>query len=790
VRTQRRAARTVVLGVVSLALLQAVTAGAVAARDGVDPARTGSPPTVADVREDPTLRSSDRAVLSVLPDLARLSRHAATGRVRFLAGAPGAPLLSAARVRLLAEARGLALTSLDRPLAPALAARAALEEVGPLFGVDRPSTDLDVDRVADATDGRRVVRMAQERGGIPVIGGELVVHVGPLGDVLSVAGEAVPSGDAVTTTPSIPPEVAREEARAAVAAASSVASSALRTSVPELAIHDPRILGGEGLPRPSLVWRITVSADAPRVSELVLVDASRGSIATTVPLLAHARERRVCDFRNVRREEFACTGGYERVEGQGPAGLAEVDRVYRAMGQVYAFWRDRFGRDSLDGAGMPLVATVRYCMPTWCPMRNAFWDWEKEQATFGDGWAAADDIVGHEYMHGLLDHGARLFYYYQSGAINEGFADIFGELLDLTNGTGDDGAGRRWLIGEDTLGSPILRDMQHPPNYGDPDRMRSTRYATSSSDEGGVHTNSGVLNKAAALLVDGGSFNGRHVRGLGITKAGWILYETALHRLTSASDFADLFDAMQQACVDLVGTAGIRLTACDEVRDAVLATEMHLPPPAAVPRTAPVCGAKYSRVDAFHDDMEEPELGRWQRVAIGDSPVTWYHPQNAHPYPEWDATWASSGKQNLFGDDPKIRSSSAIVLSDAVTVPEGGFLHWQHGWSFDANGGRPRDGGIVELQVDGGEWQNAGPRFTHGGYTGTIATGRSNPLAGRRAFTRSSYGYGSSRVDLADLAGRSVRVRFRTGTDTSVAAYGWYIDDVRIYRCAPKADQP
>ena len=735
----------------------------------------------------PLAPPADRAILATLPSPARISYHAETGRVRYLGGRADRPLFSASRLRSVAATPGPGWSD---PLAPVTAARTFLRHSGPLFGLDGPlaaSRDLRVDRVMSADRGRSIVRFQQLHQGVAVLGGQLNVQVSSRGDIVSVAGELLPAEEAPAVAPLLSGEAARHQALLLVERDTGIARSQLEASTPRLWIHDPRILGGPGIPVARLTWRADVSADGPaRVSEIVLVDASTGVITERITRLAHGRTRRICDFQNVRREEFQCTSPYRRVEGQGATGVGEVDRAYRYMGHVYKYFQEQFGRDSLDGQGMPLVATVRYCLPTWCPMRNAFWDWEKEQASFGDGWATADDLVGHEYTHGVLDHGARLFYHYQSGSINESFADIFGELIDLNNGHGDDRSGQRWLLGEDLRGTGVLRDMQDPRRYGHPDRVRSPAYYTGPGDEGGVHSNSGVANKAATLLADGGSFNGRTVRALGLTKTAAIFYETMINGLTSASDFKDLFDALQQSCLDLNGVKGITYADCESVEAAVRATEMNKQPPGAVPSKARTCGKQHDPVDIFVDDMEQPELGRWAPESFGGSPITWYHPQNTHPHSDWDATWASSGTRNLFGDTPRRITSSAMAMTSGVRLPEGGaFLRFKHGYAFDYSGSARYDGGMVEYSVDGDAWVDARDRFTHGTYNGTIAGGRGNPLGGRRAFTARSYGYGASRVDFRDLGGRSIRVRFRTGTDDRVAGYGWYIDDVRFYRCAP-----
>ena len=89
----------------------------------------------------------------------------------------------------------------------------------------------------------------------------------------------------------------------------------------------------------------------------------------------------------------------------------------------------------------------------------------------------------------LLGAEAPLFYQYQSGAINESYADVFGELIDLAYKSGTDTSGVKWKIGED---SPIgaFRDMRTPTRFGHPDRVRSPKWHTGAADDGGVHRNS------------------------------------------------------------------------------------------------------------------------------------------------------------------------------------------------------------------------------------------------------------------------------------------------------------
>ena len=136
----------------------------------------------------------------------------------------------------------------------------------------------------------------------------------------------------------------------------------------------------------------------------------------------------------------------------------------------------------------------------------------------------ADDVVGHELTHAVTQRSSGLYYYYQSGAINESLSDVWGEFIDLTNGAGDDSSSERWRMGEDWDELGVIRNMAHPAEFGDPDRMTAPQYWTSSLDNGGVHSNSGVNNRATALIVDGGAFNGHTVAGIGLNKASALYY--------------------------------------------------------------------------------------------------------------------------------------------------------------------------------------------------------------------------------------------------------------------------
>ena len=689
----------------------------------------------------------------------RVAEHRETGKVRFVGTAAGKPI---ARAR-----------NLSRSASPSQVARAFFGSYGAAFGIGDQASELRVTGTEAGTGGRSAVRFQQQHAGVPVLGGEFVVNLDAARNVLSASGEALPGANVVTSA-KVGSAAARQAAIAAVAKTHPNVS--LKATTPSLWIYDSRILGGPGLERPALVWRLDVKGDSGAINELVLVDAGLGSVALRIDQIENALNRTVCDANNT-TSNVPCTAPV-RTEGGATHALADVNLAYDYAGDTYDFFLG-LGRDSVDGAGKQLKSTVRYCDPAQaCPYANAFWN--GDQMVYGQGYASADDVVGHELTHGVTDFSAHLFYYQQSGAINESMSDVFGEFVDLTNGAGNDAAGVRWQMGEDlTIGA--IRNMSNPPAFDDPDRMNSPNYTSDPNelDRGGVHQNSGVNNKAAFLMTDGGTFNGHTVTGIGIPKVSRIYYTVLTSMLTSASDYADLGTALAQACTNLVGTSGITAADCTQVNEAVAATEMSAGPAAAPTTSAPVCPSGLLPTNLFSDDIENASSGKWTTVP------EWYYPWDANPY-GFDAEYATSGNRNIWGYDKSGVGDYSIAMSSGVAIPSGStaYLRFNHAYGFEDDGAGAYDGGMLEVSVNGGAFADAGSLLTEGGYNGTLTTISNNPLEGRAAFVRESNGYGSSRATLSSLAGSNARFRFRIGTDGTADDLGWFIDDVRLYTCA------
>ena len=694
----------------------------------------------------------------------RLDYHGQTGKLTFIGASPQSPVVIQG--------------ALAAGLAPEGRARAAVEVYGPAFGLRDPFAELELLGLRSAERGRTSARYHQVFQGVPVMGGEIIVNQDSMGRLLSMSGEISPDLS-LSVEPGVTPEDAADLAIAVTAKAHQLDTAGLVVSSPELWIYDERLLRPSGRPA-SLVWRMDVQGIGRRdIRELVLVDAHLGGVVLHFNQVDTALDRIIYDNEN--NPAFDLPGnGPVRAEGEPATGIGEVDFAYDYSGDTYDFFLTEHGRDSLDDAGMSLISTVRYCPSAFdCPYANAFWD--GTQMVYGDGFASADDIVGHELTHGMTQYTSNLFYYYQSGAINESFSDLWGEFIDQTNGRGTDTPGVKWQMGEDSpLGA--IRSMSDPPAFGHPDRIASPSYYTGSADlgflgdNGGVHTNSGVNNKAVYLMTDGGNFNGRNVAALGIDKVAAIYYEVQSGLLTSGADYGDLYNSLYQACLNLVGgVEGIAGPDCQQVRAASDAVEMSLEPALGYNPEAEICGVSEIPVDLFFDDLEGG-AGNW---SFGSESGT----------SSWGPAvgYATSGAGMLWGADSAALSDSFAAMSLDVALPAGAqpYLHFKHAFGLEDP---DYDGAWLEYSTNGGaSWTDASSLFNDGlDYTGSINTvfgDGDNPHTGRSAFVGDSHGYVSNRYDLDTITGGNVRFRFRMSTDSSFYDLGWVIDDVRIYTC-------
>ncbi len=248
--------------------------------------------------------------------------------------------------------------------------------------------------------------------------------------------------------------------------------------------------------------------------------------------------------RSIHDAENGTTLPGTKVRGEGEPATADeaVSQAYDGLGATWQLWQDAYSRNSLDGKGLPLVATVHYGTD----YDNAFWD--GTQMVFGDGdgvvflgFTRSIDVIGHELAHGVTQYTSGLNYQDQSGALNESVSDVFGVLVKQYS-LGQSADQADWLIGAELLAPGVqgvaLRSMAAPgtayddPRLGkDPQPAHLDDYVDTADDNGGVHINSGIPNKAFHDLAVALGGNAWEV-------AGQVWFDTITGEISADCDFA------------------------------------------------------------------------------------------------------------------------------------------------------------------------------------------------------------------------------------------------------------
>ncbi|WP_439882902.1 M4 family metallopeptidase [Pontibacter sp. MBLB2868] len=347
-----------------------------------------------------------------------------------------------------------------------------------------------------------------------------------------------------------------------------------------------------------LAWKFDIYAQTPLSRNYVYVDAQNGNVVFKDAIIKHAAATasattrytgtinmttdsysgsyRLRDYtRGAGIETYNCktTTNYSTAtdftDGDNTWTSAEYNNTAKDNAALDAHWaaqmtfdyfKLKHGRNSYDNAGTKIKSYVHYDKS----YENAFWN--GSVMTYGDGATRFDaltslDVGAHEIGHAVCSSTADLVYSNESGAMNEGFSDIWGAAVEQfaapTKST--------WLIGEDIdKQRPSLRSMSNPKAEGQPDTYKGTNWYTGTADNGGVHTNSGVLNHWFYVLSVGKSGTNDlgvsySVSGIGITDAAKIAYRTESVYLTANSTYADARTYAIQSATDLFGAGSTQV---------------------------------------------------------------------------------------------------------------------------------------------------------------------------------------------------------------------------------------
>ena len=291
--------------------------------------------------------------------------------------------------------------------------------------------------------------------------------------------------------------------------------------------------------------------------------------APAPPPLPNGRNRSVYDAGHKRH----LPGKLVMADHRAVSSDVEAVEAFDGSGAVFDFYARTFFRNSIDGKGMPLISTIHYGQK----FDNAMWD--GKQMIYGDGdgklfnrFTIARDVIGHELTHGVTQYAAGLEYHDQSGALNEHISDAFGIMvkqytLGITASQSD------WLIGAGLLGPRVngraIRSMKAPgtayddPLLGkDPQPAHMRGYVTGADDNGGVHINSGILNRAFFLAATA-------LGGFTWVTVGRIWYLVLTERLLPTAGFQDFAIATVVKAGELYGVGGQVQTTIAEAWSAV-----------------------------------------------------------------------------------------------------------------------------------------------------------------------------------------------------------------------------
>ena len=440
---------------------------------------------------------------------------------------------------------------------PLTTARTFLRTNCDLLRLEDPNAELVLVRRHTDKLGRTHLRFRQQYQGVPVWPADILVHLNPAGHVDVMNGAFVPTPKDLSTIPVLDEATAVEYARTGL-----TDGAEAEVTASELIIYAP----GDTPPR--LAWKLELALGLT-AQWVVVIDAVNGDELTAYNQIMHDHAKHVMGsgvdlFNRPRRlnvwqqdsrfrmidtskpmfdlvkdmkdvfdpvlginsergvilirdaENKPETSDPEEIQLPFPIRIASsearnsgwmpdaVSAAYN-LSEVYDYYLGH-GWDSFDddGQGASITAIVRLGQD----FKNAFWHPGLNLLAFGDAqkYAGALDVVGHELTHGVITHSANLVYQDQPGALNEAFADIFGEMIEArTEGETD------WLVGTKLITEldPPVRNMKNPAaltfDQGGtrPYPTKMSEYVYTPADNGGVHINSSIINRAFYLLAEG-----------------------------------------------------------------------------------------------------------------------------------------------------------------------------------------------------------------------------------------------------------------------------------------------
>ncbi|MBD3381423.1 MAG: hypothetical protein GF404_04415 [candidate division Zixibacteria bacterium] len=460
------------------------------------------------------------------------------------------------------------------------------------FNMNSPSEELSVKRMDVDEIGMRHLRLTQNYQGLKVIGGEMIAHFAPDGELRVVNGNYEPVKN-LDARPNLDPTQATR-----------IATDDLAGFFGEGKPDDPELVVFPWEGEYHLSWRMFVYSDSPMGRWEYFVDARTGAvifkanrimdandIGTGTGVMGNTFNHLDTDYNGSVYEMIDYTrqlnnnphghngqmpdGNYIQTNVAGsslPGSIAtDADNVWNESSHapavsghaytsmVYDYLLNEFNRNSYDNNGASMLTIVNYSGDG---DNNAYWDGSRIVIwSWSSGWrslAGCPDVIAHEWGHAVTEYTSGLVYQKEPGALNEAFSDMIGAAFEWAHDSIDT---PDWDMGENGRESGVpFRSMSEPHDFSDPDT-----YGTSDpywidvvgcspswlNDYCGVHTNSGVGNKWFFLLSDGGTHNGVTVTGIGVENAMQVAYRANAFYWTSTTDYHEGALGTISAALDL-----------------------------------------------------------------------------------------------------------------------------------------------------------------------------------------------------------------------------------------------
>lgn len=681
------------------------------------------------------------------------------------------------------------------------------------------SSDKDIVFVGEVTDnyGLQNAIYRQYYKGIPVYDGTLKFHFNGKGQLSSLNGNTI-------SNIKVSPNASVSSAEAATIAKNIVTNQNLNQSKSPLDIGKNNLLvfpknlvqGGQVISYLAYEVEVTNKND---VREFLFIDAHTGELVEQFTGI-HPIDRKLY-------ETNTNASNLKWKEGDALPGTLDIWQQSEVITSehVYNFFKNAFNYVSYNSADAAMI-TINNNPNINCPNAN----WNGVTANYCTG-TASDDVVAHEWGHAYTEYTSGLIYQYQSGALNESYSDVWGETIDMMNDYMDAGenldirttttcsGSQRWKMGEKAtaFGSPI-RDMWNPNCNNNPGSvLDQAYYYCGTADSGGVHLNSGVTNHLYALLVDGGTYNGYTIQGIGFVKAAHLWWRAQKNYLTPSSDFAVFADALEASATDLLGInlqglsttllpaglSGQSWNANDiaNLKNGLLAVQLRSSPNTQcnyVPILKPTPAlCEVSTTGALFTETWENGLGNWTATNIPANPSSWEQRdwviQNNLP--------RNRPGNAIFGADP-LNGDCAASMQNGILRLESPLINfptftagkYEMAFNHYVATEATWDGGNIKYSLNGGAWTLL-PKsaFTQNGYNRNLdnTSGNDNPLKGQAAFTGTDGGsvsgsWGQSVIDLSAIgvvSGSNIKFRFEMGTDGCNGIEGWYLDEIYVYNC-------